>query len=337
MKKLLLTLFGATMFATAALGISACGAADDDDLDVYAPDGAPALALLNAIAKNDDTFDFDVVDAETIQTYVAGAAPKADICILPVSAAAKLLGTGTVYQMLGTVTNGNLYFLAQDGTPALTEENLKSELVGKKIGVVQLNSVPGFTLQAVLADHEIPYQTIESAQAQGDAEKANLTAFAPANIMPDGGCDYYLCPEPAASSKIAATASSAKPFAMAGSLQDLYGEGGYPQAVAVAKKSVIESRKADVDKFIGYLEGSAAYLGTVSPATVIELLDDVRTDGLTPSFRAENLTAQVIANCSVRFTASAACKETVNTFLQKLIGVKSDSTAIPAEAFFYQG
>ena len=76
-------------------------------------------------------------------------------------------------------------------------------------------------------------------------------------------------------------------------------------------------------------------MSAISPATVIELLDDVRTDGLAPSFNANNLTAQVIENCSVAYTPSKTCKEAVCAFLEKLIAISPESTALPEDAFFY--
>ena len=57
-----------------------------------------------------EKFEYHVVDSSTIQTYVTGEEPAADFCILPLNAASKVLGTGTTYQMLGTVTNGNPLF-----------------------------------------------------------------------------------------------------------------------------------------------------------------------------------------------------------------------------------
>lgn len=344
MKKLFAGILTAALLAGAAAGVTACNGGSGEDLEVYAPDGAPALALAYAIAqeeqKEDELFDFDIVDANAIQTYVTGARPEADIAILPVNLASKILGTGTVYQMLGTVTNGNLYFLTTGDNPVLTKENLKETLTGKKVGVVQLPNVPGLTLQAVLQAEGVAYQTIANAQAEGDAEKVNLVAFAPDNVVPSGGCDYYLCPEPAASAKIKGTAAAPVPFKDGGDLQAVYGEAdGYPQAVAVAKKTVIEKRAADLAVFIGYLEGGAAYLQseTTGIPQILRLLDEERESGLTPSFSAANLTKQVIARCSVKFTASKDCKEKVVSFLDRLMAVKADSAAAPADAFFYMG
>ena len=330
---------GAIFLGAAALGLAACKQDADTDktYSVYAPDGAPALALVNAIEDNAEKFEYHVVDSSTIQTYVTGEEPEADFCILPVNAASKILGTGTVYQMLGTVTNGNLFFLSAEDNEVLTQDNL-STLVGKSVGVVQLPNVPGLTLQAVLNKYGINYQIVDNDGEKAE-DKVNLIAFDPANVTPAGGCDYYLCPEPAASTKIKGTASAAKPFRMAGDLQELYGgEEGYPQAVLVAKKSVLEGDKTDkvvVKTMLSYMENSNAYLKTVTPETVLSALDGVRTEGLSASFNANNLTSEVIANCSVRFTAASACKERVNAFLEELIAVNESAAKAVSDAFFY--
>ena len=341
---------GAIFLGAAALGLTACNQNGPDTPDdpgntdapaktysVYAPDGAPALALVNAIEDKAEEFEYHVVDPSTIQTYVTGAEPEADFCILPVNLASKVLGTGTVYKMLGTVTNGNLFFLSSEDNEDLTEDNL-STLVGKSVGVVQLPNVPGLTLQAVLNKYDIDYQIVEN-DGEKATDKVNLIAFDPANVTPAGECDYYLCPEPAASTKIKGTASAQKPFRMAGDLQALYGgEEGYPQAVLVAKKSVLEGDKTDkdaVEKMLSYMEESGAYLKTVTPDTVLSALDGVRTEGLSASFNANNLTNEVIANCSVRFSPSSECKKRVNAFLEELIAVNESAAKAVSDDFFY--
>lgn len=339
MKKLLTKLLACALLCASIAGMGACSSLSDD-LEVYAPDGAPALSLLCGIQaedkKEDSVFDFEVVDASTIQTYVTGKNPEADFCILPVNLAAKLLGTGETYQMLGTVTHGNLYFLTCGDGETIVPNNLKDALTGKKVGVVQLPNVPGLTLKAVLHKYGAEYTTLESAQAEADPAKVNLVAFAPENVTPNGGCDYYLVPEPAATTKINATQSAPKPFRMAGDLQMLYGElVGYPQAVAVARKSVIETRSDDVQTFISYLTQAKLYLQTASTETVLHLLEEVREGELKPTFSAANLTKTVIENCSVGYIPSKDCKAEVIGFLDALLAVSEDSAAKPQDAFFY--
>ena len=132
------------------------------EINVYAPDGAPALALAGLMSGEvncegvADMINYHIVDASTIQTYVTGDNPTADICILPVNVAANLLGNGEKYTMLGTVTHGNLYILSAKNGEQITAENL-SDLRGKTVGVVNLAAVPGLTLKLILNKYGIEY------------------------------------------------------------------------------------------------------------------------------------------------------------------------------------
>ena len=113
MKKILAVVLGAILLCTGVFALSACGNDKPEggtQVSVYAPDGAPALALAQLMSEDmqfGGTVTYNVVAADTIQTYVTGNAPKADIAVLPVNAAAMLLGKGDAYQMLGAVTHGN--------------------------------------------------------------------------------------------------------------------------------------------------------------------------------------------------------------------------------------
>ena len=346
MKKVFSGLMALAMSAAMIAALAACTPENDDTGDdgapdppvytVYAPDGAPALALANAIDKTEETFEYHIVASSTIAAQVTGSDPAADFCVLPVNAAANLLGTGETYQMLGTVTNGNMYFLTTGDNVPVTKESLSS-LTGKTVGVVQLSNVPGLTFQAALKAAGVSYQTLTS-ETQPASDKVNLKPIqdASSGVTPAGGCDYYLCPEPAASAKVKGTASSPDPLKPAGSLQAIYGEGeGYPQAVLVAKTEVIASDAAAVEAMIGYMEGSAQFLANTPAADVVALLDGKYTEGMTPSLNANNLTDEVIANCSVRFTAAQDCKTAVNAFLAELIAIDPAFTSAVADAFYY--
>ena len=342
MKKVFSGLMALAMSAAMIAALAACtpegkdDAGDDLVYTVYAPDGAPALALANAIDKTEETFEYHIVASSTIAAQVTGSDPAADFCVLPVNAAAKLLGTGETYKLLGTVTNGNMYFLTTGDNAPVTKESLSS-LTGKTVGVVQLSNVPGLTFQAALKAAGVSYQTLTS-ETQPASDKVNLKPIqdASSGVTPAGGCDYYLCPEPAASAKVKGTASSPDPLKPAGSLQAIYGEGeGYPQAVLVAKTEVIASDAAAVEAMIGYMEGSAQFLANTPAADVVALLDGKYTEGMTPSLNANNLTDEVIANCSVRFTAAQDCKTAVNAFLAELIAIDPAFTSAVADAFYY--
>ena len=145
-------------------GVDGESALPPRECTVYMPDGAPALAMAKLMYEDraDDGFTYKVVAPATIASRVTNndENANADFCVLPITAASKLLGNGERYKMLGVVTHGNLYLIAKNGTP-LTAENI-THLQGKTIGVLQINEVPGMTLKTVLNKYGLAYQEMTS-------------------------------------------------------------------------------------------------------------------------------------------------------------------------------
>ena len=182
---------------------------------VYAPDGAPALALANAVAESRVSggssgygFTFHIVASDQIKLQVTGTMP-ADFCILPVNLAANLLRSGENYKLLGTVTNGNMFLLStRSDAPTVSSTKELEALIGRKVGVVQLANVPGLTFRLVLERASIPYKILTEADDTFESDKVNLAPIANAatEVTLAGDYNYFLCPEPAASAKVKATA-----------------------------------------------------------------------------------------------------------------------------------
>lgn len=330
MKKFFTALFCAILVLALAVGVSACGKTAES-VKVYMPDGAPALSAARLMAEDkfDREVEYEVVDASLISTFVTGENPAADLCILPVNAASKLLGKGDKYKLVGTVTHGNLFILTKNGEN-LTKENLAS-LKGKTVGVINLAAVPGLTFKIILKDNGVEYSDLGNG---GDisADKVNLKAVTAGTLT---GCDYYVVPEPAAS-----TLSKKMGLNFAGDLQALYGgDAGYPQAVLVAKNSLIESSPEFISKFTAAMSDNSTWIlsETTSAESIISAISKHLTSGLSPTFTAANLTKSVIKNCAIKFTAASDCKEEVTSFIAKLISVEPTSAATPSNDFFYTG
>ena len=325
---------------TLALGgvFAACGN-NKGEVTVYAPDGAPALALARLMSQEmtfgKEAVDYNIVDATTIQTYVSGESPQADIAVLPVNAAAKVLGDGSVYQMLGVVTHGNLYALGKADSVVLTADNIVSTLVaGTKIGSLQLNNFVGWALRLVLDKYDIDYAVQTDPDAY-DETKVNLYEVTAAQIIPTADYDYMIAAEPAVSTKVSKTNGQLK---VAGDLQALYGVDGYPQAVLVAKNTLIKNDAAFVKEFIAAVDDGADWLldGSTSAKTICEAVMSGKPDGSSPTFTEDNLTKSVIENCSVFFESAADAKSQVKDFLAKLSAVSGMSFSV-SDGFFYQG
>jgi len=339
MKKLLaLILSLITIFSLSVF--SACDNGDGVKLSVYAPDGAPALSIARLINDKDildDKFSFNVVVASTINTFVTGENPTADICIMPVNASVKVLGSGNTYKMLGTVTNGNLYLLKKQGNADINSTSDLTNLIGKTVGVINLANVPGLTFKAILKDNDIGYVDFNSgADATGKVTLKGLTNGT--QVVPSSDCDYFVVPEPAFTTKINATSGA---LTSAGNLQALYGDGqGYPQAVVVAKNSVIENNKDLVDAFINTFTENKNWLlaETTSSETILSAITSAfKEEGTAPTFTANNLNKTVINNCAISFTSAINAKAKVLAYMNKINGVGTSSFGTPNDNFFYQG
>lgn len=327
MKKLLCAFLGALTLAVSALGLTACGGNENGAITVYAPDGAPALALAQLMSVEADfgkNVSYKIVDATEIASHVTykDETKNADLCILPVNDASKLLGDGARYKMLGAVTHGNLYFVSGADKPNLTKDNLKTELSGKKVGVVQMAKFPGAAVKLLLNDYEI-------------LNGVTLQGVTPQEVGAASDCDYFVMPEPAATTKV-----NAAGLKIAGSMQQLYGDGnGYPQAVLVAKNSLIQTEPEFIEKFTKSLAYGSEWLLSES-VSAEDILGAIKAhypdpENTAPSFTAAQLSKTVIANCAVRFEKSAACKTEVQIFLSKLKAVNADFADEVSNDFFY--
>ncbi|MCD8372909.1 MAG: hypothetical protein LUD27_06390 [Clostridia bacterium] len=333
MKKFIAAALCAATAMCCSIGFSACGS-ETDEITMYMPDGAPALAAAMLMSEDTDLgadVTYNVVDSSLITSYVTGDEPEADVCILPLNAAAQKLGTGETYQLLGTVTHGNLYIVSKTETTEITAANLSS-LVGKTVGVVQLTAVPGLTFEVILNDNDIDYNIVGNDGSTSDTA-VNLVAMSAASDVSSYDYDYYVIPEPAMSNLTGKMAA----LTCVGSLQTLYGsEGGYPQAVLVAKTELIQSNPDFITALTSAIETAADWLTleTTSMDTVVSAISGHLTEGLSPTFTAANLSAAVIQNCAIYFTSAADGKAEITSFLSKYSAV-SGTTYTVSDSFFY--
>ncbi|MBQ8343073.1 MAG: hypothetical protein IJY21_03080 [Clostridia bacterium] len=322
-------------------GLSLAGCKKDgipaEEITVYMPDGAPALALAGVMHedKADDGVTYRVVDAAQIAatTMNKDKEQNADLCVMPVNAAAKLHGEGGAYTMLGGVTHGNLYMIAKSGGEsegfAYTAENL-SLLVGKTVGVLQINNVPGLTFKAVLNKYGVAWQELTNTGSAA-ADKVNLVALPDASAVTSMSADCFVIAEPAA------TAQARNGFSIVGDLQSLYGgENGYPQAVLIAKTELVETRGAWLREFTQKVSVSAAWLTTASGNEIVTAVNAHMNDSdMVSSLKAPLLTADVLGRCGVRFAYAADIADQTQAFLGDLITVNAQATKLPTAAFFW--
>lgn len=321
-----------TAFITAVFmaAFVACGEKTQEDITVYMPDGAPALALAQLMHEDteEDGVRYSVVTPASIASRVTyeNTEENADLCVMPLTAASKLLGSGEEYTMLATVTHGNLFLLAKGGERSVD----LSALIGKTVGVLQIKEVPGLTLKALLNKKGVAWQEIKGGEEKS-ADKVNLVAISGAEAVGTVNAEYFLLAEPAAS------AQAKKGYSIVGDIQALYGgENGYPQAVLVAKNQIVEERAEWLEEFAKKAAAASEWLANASGEQIVSCVQSHLEDtSATTVLKAPLLTKEVLGRCGVRFAYAAAEKERVEEFLTELIAVNGKAAAIPAQAFYW--
>ena len=124
-----------------------------------------------------------------------------------------------------------------------------------------------------------------------------------------------------------------------GSLQSLYGENGYPQAVLVAKKSLIESDAEFIKSFMNEMKTNAEWLmkEEVTAESIISAITAHYPDNTSTTFNAKNLTKTVIEHCAISFENCTASSTAVNNFLSELKAAGDATATSVSENFFYYG
>ena len=327
MKKLVSALC-ALSAAACALAFSACG--EKEEAYVFAmPDGAPALAAAQLMAEDmqfGGKVTYSVVNANAIGAQVSGG--KADVAVLPVNAAASFAGDGEDYKLLGTVTHGNLYVLSAKHTQELTADTLDT-LAGKTVGCIQLESFVGGVFRMILDAAGVEYEIAEDVSSPSEDAVTLVNIGDPSTgVSPSAPYDYMIAAEPVV------TAKTAKgDLKVVGDVQRLYGEGGFPQAVLVAKTSLTENDPGFVAELCDAVTANAEWIKTAKAEDVIAAINK-NYGGATSSLGVGHLNPETVARCAVSFVPAAECKAEITSFLSEYSRVTGQQLSV-SDAFFY--
>ena len=119
-------------------------------LQLYVPDGAPALAVAKLVAEKDTltvagyTVNVNIVPANTIAAHIAKG--DGDIVIMPANGGANLVVQGADYKFLCSNTRGILYMISTSEGSVSPED-----LAGKTVGCIGQGAVPQYAFERILA------------------------------------------------------------------------------------------------------------------------------------------------------------------------------------------
>ena len=119
-------------------------------LQLYVPDGAPALAVAKLVAEKDTltvagyTVNVNIVPTNTIAAHIAKG--DGDIVIMPANGGANLVVQGADYKFLCSNTRGILYMISKSEGSVSPED-----LAGKTVGCIGQGAVPQYAFERILA------------------------------------------------------------------------------------------------------------------------------------------------------------------------------------------
>ena len=251
LKAIMAVFMVAALVAVFAVGLAACNDDKDvapDTLQLYVPDGAPALAVAKFIAEKETLtvagykIAVNIVPANQIAAHMAKA--DGDIVIMPANAGMNLISKGAGYEFVCSNTRGILYMLSlEQGTVTPTD------LAGKKVGCIGEGAVPEYALMTVLEANGVADDVDVRFFADGAAVQAALKA---------GTIDFGIVGEPAA------TAGASKGFFTVMDMQAEFNEAtdsesGFPMSSTFVSEA-LAGEDGFVEALVAALEDNVDYI-----------------------------------------------------------------------------
>jgi len=291
------------------------------EINIYMPDGTPALALANVMDQGfqyeEINANFHIVQASEIAARVSQ--DSCDMAIMPTTSAANIFTSGVELKLASVNVFGNLYITGTHEVESL------EELKGKRIlttGATTLQMV-----EYILKNNQIPY---EEAGAAIEGKVALTVLNDASEIIPllkqavmKKTELYGVLGEP----QVTKAQSVISELKIAVDLQKEYktitGFDGYPQACLIVKNNLLLQNKAWVVKFLSTIEDNEDYLknNTTNLPEVFKKYES--------NLANMNFTTDTIKRCNIRLEYSLAVKNSVIAYIKALTNKEVNET------FFY--
>ena len=325
MKKLFAVLIS-ILSLSSIFSLSACGKKIEGDYTFVAPDGAPALAIAKFIADNEDfgtdaTFNYSVVSSTGINASLT--VDKADLIIMPLNAATKLYNADSEnpYQMISVVTHGNFYVMSK------TTLSSANDLLGKVIFVPNPGKVPDWTFKCALQGLNLEF-VVSNTPVNGKVAIQYFNTPQDFNaLLIQNPSAIGLVPEPAVS------VLKSKGVSVQLDLQQMYDADlmAYPQAVLLAKKSLIDKYPSLVKKIGDAFPVNVNWVKDNPALAVNAIKGKFSTTTLNPDV----ITSDTVDGCKIYWQKASDAKAEVQNYINKLREIDVASANAVTDDFFF--
>lgn len=303
---------------TLALGLTACNKQDGEQVNIYVPDGAPALAVANL-------FEVDKVAGRKLNIAITTGndvrakvlSGEADAVICPTNMAATLYNSGVEFKLVTANLFGLLYLVGNKPAANL------SDLVGQVVHCIGKNNTPEFVFKKILDNANVQYVDSDQATEGKVAIRYYDKGSQIIPLLKSGIADYAILGEPAATkSGIVELFNLQQLWEQATNLDE-----SYPQAGLFVSNILLDDDKF-MNKLIELLIANTQYLKQNS-ATLAQMLVDngsVDFDGVT-------FDETVITRCNVRCVNALDCKAQMTAYFEAIKSVNA-SFKLPDDGFY---
>lgn len=324
----IITLIIALITALTCVFAAGCGS-DQTAISIYAPDGAPALAIAKFINDGETfgtekTFEYNVVSATEINNAIIK--DKADMVIMPFNDATKIYKKDDNgvddYFMAAVITHGNFYIMSKNEIVSV------NDLIGKVVYVPMRGKVPDLTFKAALKINNIEH-------VESDAPVSGKVAIKyynqPSEYLPllkqNQNGDIGLVPEPAATN-----AKSKMGINIVLDLQELFDKDSksYPQAVLMVKKSTAENNAALISEISGAFADNVNWV----KGNAAKAVETIKAKFDATTLNAATLSAASVENCKIYWQSGAIAKSAVKNYVEKIREIDENSANTVGDEFF---
>ena len=194
---------------TASFVWAFAGCDTDTSLQVYVPDGAPALAVANIISEGKAGGVKAEVTVSTGDDVVSKCASgQADIALVPTNAAVRLCSVNPSYSLFTVNVWGLLYVIGYRNVQSL------AELAGANVASIGLGNTGEYLFKRILASSGTSLNDVNIKYVDD-----GTTAI---GMLMQNKCDFALLGEPAATNAINKAAASGKTLYRVFDLQALW-------------------------------------------------------------------------------------------------------------------
>ncbi len=282
---------------------------NDERIQIFVPDGAPALAVANIIESGKAggyNVKVNITTGADVTAKCSGVNPEADIAVLPTNAAVKICSASGDYSIFTVNVWGLLYVLGWDNITDL------SDLINKTVKSIGLGNTGEYLFKKILDEHNVSY-------ADGGVNLEYVDDGSEAvGLLLNQKCDYALVGEPAATNAVNRAKANGKTLYRVFNLQELWQQvtskeiTGYPQASVIVKKSLL-SKQGFADALYNDLFQNNAYLAQNTE----RLKDLLLSAGSTLNI---DYTTDIIEGCNLKTVKAYEVKQDIFDYLSQFKG-----------------